>query len=331
MTTARGAGTRERLCSVFSRANQEDPGGSAPSWARCVVMELATPWESDVSQTGHFPRMVAEVLDAAERRGLSTRLQCVEPDPDYSVEEHCRVVFFARPEGPFATYLKDEFVVPSGQEGPLVRALVAQPEELGRFDRYRQDTSQVRDILVCTHGTHDVCCATFGNSIYRTLRDQYARELDGSLRVWRVSHLGGHRFAPNLVDLPEGRFWCRMDQDALEPLVLRKGPVSDLKHYYRGWAGLDSPHEQVAEREIFMQEGWEWVQRSISGQEVERGDEKGNVQVRIDVAASGTGLAGTYEATVQPRSGAPRVACLSGEETPLAPQYAVSKLVLSHA
>lgn len=47
---------------------------------------------------------------------------------------------------------------------------------------------------VCTHGTHDLCCAQFGNKIFAEL---------GSLRnnVWQISHIGGCRFAPNVVCL----------------------------------------------------------------------------------------------------------------------------------
>ncbi len=42
----------------------------------------------------------------------------------------------------------------------------------------------------------------------------------------------------------------------LDLLVHRNGPVADLHPFYRGWCGLKQ-FEQIAEREIWMQEGWQ--------------------------------------------------------------------------
>jgi hypothetical protein len=53
-------------------------------------------------------------------------------------------------------------------------------------------------MLVCTHGRHDACCAERG----RPLASALAREVPD--RVWECSHLGGDRFAGNLLVLPQG-------------------------------------------------------------------------------------------------------------------------------
>ena len=327
MSSAENTHLRHQLCSGFATANGEDPGGSAPVWKRCLVMELDEPWESEVAQSRHFPSTVSEVLEKAERRGVPTKLQCVIPDPEYSVEGYSRVMLFSRPESPFATYLKDEFEVRRSETGPLVEALLEEPGRLKDFERYRQDTSHLRDILVCTHGSHDICCASIGYPIYDALRNRYARELNGSLRVWRVSHLGGHRFAPNLVDLPEGRNWVRMGPDVLESFVLRNRPVSELRQFYRGWLGLSSPYEQVAEREVFMREGWEWTGRQVSSQLMTVEDDGRRAEVRIDSMDSAGGDSSAYRATVEQSHTVPKADCLSGERTGEAEQYTVSRLV----
>ena len=321
--------TREAkpLCSVYSRTQEEDPGGSAPNWKRCVVIELAKPWEEEVAESRHFPSKVKEVLDSAAQRGYETRLQCVMPDREYSVKGYTRVIYYSRPEGPFATYSKDEYQVPRADVGRLVAALLESPDELRRFDSYRQETRHIRDILVCTHGSHDVCCATFGYPIYSDLRDRYARDLGGKLRVWQVSHLGGHRFAPNLLDMPEGRNWVRLGVENLDALVYRNRPVSEMRAHYRGWVALDGPHEQAVEREVFMREGWDWAGLLISGRVVKMEQEGQPAQVRIDFADQEGSEPGAYEATVEQDGTAPRVGCLSGDDTGAAPQYVVSWLV----
>jgi hypothetical protein len=60
-------------------------------------------------------------------------------------------------------------------------------------------------LLVCTHGRHDPCCARLGRPLYDALREQTD---DGW--VWQCSHLGGDRFAGNLLCLPEGLYFGRV-------------------------------------------------------------------------------------------------------------------------
>ncbi len=58
--------------------------------------------------------------------------------------------------------------------------------------------------LVCTHGRHDACCALRG----RPVAAAFAQERPGA--VWECSHVGGDRFAPNVVALPEGLYYGRV-------------------------------------------------------------------------------------------------------------------------
>jgi hypothetical protein len=67
--------------------------------------------------------------------------------------------------------------------------------------------------FVCTNGQRDLCCARFGLPAYAALRERV-----GS-RAWQVTHLGGHRFAPNVLVLPQGVLYGRVDGNALEDFV----------------------------------------------------------------------------------------------------------------
>lgn len=55
-------------------------------------------------------------------------------------------------------------------------------------------------VLVCTHGRRDVCCARLGRPLAVLLDAQ----LPG--QVWETTHVGGDRFAPNVVALPAGSY-----------------------------------------------------------------------------------------------------------------------------
>ena len=59
-------------------------------------------------------------------------------------------------------------------------------------------------LLVCTNGKRDACCALRGRALVAALADDHAE------RTWECSHLGGHRFAGNLVCLPDGIVYGRV-------------------------------------------------------------------------------------------------------------------------
>jgi len=52
--------------------------------------------------------------------------------------------------------------------------------------------------LVCTNGRRDACCALRGRALYAALSSGHGE------RTWECTHLGGHRFAANMVCLPHG-------------------------------------------------------------------------------------------------------------------------------
>lgn len=59
-------------------------------------------------------------------------------------------------------------------------------------------------ILVCTNGRRDACCALRGRAVMGALADTHGE------RTWECTHLGGHRFAGNLVCLPHGLVYGRV-------------------------------------------------------------------------------------------------------------------------
>ena len=69
-------------------------------------------------------------------------------------------------------------------------------------------------VLVCTNGRHDACCATFGRPLARALRrSRWAGW------VWECSHIGGDRFAGNLLLLPDSLYFGRLDVAGAEHVL----------------------------------------------------------------------------------------------------------------
>ena len=95
--------------------------------------------------------------------------------------------------------------------------------------------------LVCTNGRHDPCCATFGRPLVRTLRG--SRWAD---RVWECSHIGGDRFAGNLLLLPESLYFGRCDGAAAERVLAAYDAGRIDLAWFRGRSSLNLV-EQAAE------------------------------------------------------------------------------------
>jgi hypothetical protein len=98
--------------------------------------------------------------------------------------------------------------------------------------------------LVCTHGRHDACCAVRGRPVAAALAAAYPE------RTWECSHIGGDRFAANVVVLPHSLFYGqvpparavelarRYDEGDVVPDLLRGSgafvpPVQAAQHFAR--------------------------------------------------------------------------------------------------
>jgi hypothetical protein len=104
--------------------------------------------------------------------------------------------------------------------------------------------------LVCTNGKHDPCCADLGRPVARELKQA------GLPDVWECSHIGGDRFAANVVSLPSGVYLGRVPPERAADIVrdLSAGSI-DLEHY-RGrscYPTIVQAAELAARRELAEQ------------------------------------------------------------------------------
>lgn len=61
---------------------------------------------------------------------------------------------------------------------------------------------------VCTHGRHDPCCAERGRPVAVGLTASDPQ------RTWECTHIGGDRFAGNMLVLPQGLYYGRVDAES---------------------------------------------------------------------------------------------------------------------
>jgi hypothetical protein len=68
-------------------------------------------------------------------------------------------------------------------------------------------------LLVCTHGRHDTCCAVRGRPVAATLAERWPAQ------TWECSHVGGDRFAANVLVLPDGAYYGDVEPDEVVDVV----------------------------------------------------------------------------------------------------------------
>ncbi|MBE9213158.1 sucrase ferredoxin [Plectonema cf. radiosum LEGE 06105] len=297
-----------RFCSLVSKANKEDPIGTAGTCDYWLIMEIPQPWPQEIFQENPtIKSLVGLFQELVSQHGVKLKPILIAPDREYSNPGFTRVFYYYRPAKLFSRFEKQEFIVPENKVVALVTAifkkLMQQPNDLPEFTQYQQQTSHIRELMVCTHTQVDLACGRFGTPLYRQLRKEYAPASNGKLRIWQTTHFGGHQFAPTLIDLPQGCLWGHLSRDVLDLLVHRNGSVSGLREYYRGWTGL-SEFEQIAEREIWMEFGWSWlnylkVGKVLAMEEVAEGQKADWAEVRIDFEKTDGSKTGAYEAKVE--------------------------------
>lgn len=263
------------FCSHESRQAGEDPIGMAGDEQLYVLIECPPPWAAMALTSQSIPANLRQLKKDIEQAALSVRFLLI-----YShrlKQENCtRVLMFRKPEGSAATYDQQELQVPSLQDvAPAVKDCLA------NWENHNEGTQPLtRDILVCTHGSHDKCCARYGKPFYyQALATVEQLSLDG-VRIWECSHFGGHRFAPTIIDFPEGRYYGRLNSDSFTAILTKTGDLSCLSDIYRGWSLL--PYSaQVLERELIFRHGWDWFKYKVTCQIIEQNEDESFSRIEL--------------------------------------------------
>ncbi len=204
-------------CAIASGLRDEPLAGTASTVRPFLLVENPGPWGVDALRDSRMPAPVrGALLEAARATGV--RVLLVRRHHRRAPRAGFRVfAAYADPEAPWAE-----------------TTLLADSEELLELDlpalaagRSPGLTPHPDPILcVCTHGRHDACCAERGRPVAAALAAAAADD------AWECSHIGGDRFAGNVLVLPDGLYYGRLDPASTVALVgtHRSGHL-DLDHF----------------------------------------------------------------------------------------------------
>jgi hypothetical protein len=251
---ASGLDPEARLrCSEYARATSLSPIGTSGSYAGYLLVEIPLPWPRDAGDTVEGAALAPLIGP------LRYRLQAVAPAEPKAGPRERRVILHARPPGlpGFGGYRRFESRV-GDSLADTVAALIAAAADGSASEL----ESPAVDVLVCTHGTRDSCCGRRGAGLAAELA---AAGFRAGVNLWRTSHMGGHRFAPTFMVLPQGTVWGFADADLVTRVVHQAGDFADVAAQYRGCGGLDGPQVQALEVEVLRRVGWRLLQTHRTG------------------------------------------------------------------
>jgi len=277
-------------CTDFAMGIDLDPGGTALAPQVVILVEVDEPWPKPV---GKHDAMVALVQAAQERTGHFRLLGAVP-----SSDGPRRVIAFRKTPG---GALRSERLLCADPVGALHDVLDDEsPEFVAAADG-------VTSLLVCTQGSHDVCCGTKGEEFAAWVESQ--ESLSG-IEVFRVSHTGGHRFSPTAMSLPDGRMWAYLDAESARQVLVERDDASSVAAQCRGWWGAPTGPSQFGERAVFGELGFAIDQRDRFVDLVER---DGNYDVTVTVGED------TYMVVVKLGREVPTIACSASGGEPVKP------------
>ena len=284
-----------------------DPAGSALWVDEVVMIDLPLPWPKPVwaaDGVTHIP----EAVMAAGEQGRRVRALAAVPLSDGVT----RIVAYERIDG-LGPMVRLEWHTDPDHVGELADRLLR--GGLHTADEFLVDTGDVgREVAICAQGSHDICCGADGMRLVGQIE---------SIRPWvtvrKVSHTGGHRYAPTGLTFPDGRMWGFVTIDEMASILDRDGVPSAVTDRCRGWMGADSVG-QVAERAVFaVVDDWSLddVPRSVSATEIDGG---------WDCTVEAVGR--TFDVRVESGRAVPTIKCRAEGGLPAKPgrEYVVTAL-----
>lgn len=183
-------------CSAVSEAREEPMLGTASTVRNWLLLEHDGPWGAQPLMDGRLPGGVGEQLRRASKDRNIRILMIRRVDRRSNGSTTC----FAIHSGP------DDPWIERIELARFENVLSIDLERLGQGARLgRGELHGGALFLVCTHGRRDPCCAERGRPLADAMAGVFPEQ------TWEASHIGGDRFAGNLLAFPHGVYFGRVE------------------------------------------------------------------------------------------------------------------------
>jgi hypothetical protein len=213
-------------CSALSREANEQPFGTASTADAWLLLEYSSAWGTRAFQESQLTRAVKTHLRKALQLVPRSRLLFIKQERASGNQLN---LFTVRSTETDASIARVKLI---GYEQLLDVNLAGMlaGEQAASVELWERPL-----FLVCTHGRRDKCCAKFGYALYKSLR------IDAGNDVWQSSHVGGDRFAANLICFPHGLFYAHVTPDDGRRIITEYNQQTVSLNNYRGRCCYPSP------------------------------------------------------------------------------------------
>jgi hypothetical protein len=211
----------KRFCAQISRERQDPFIGLAVQAELWLLVEYNGPWERSAVLNNQLATPVQEWLRTVYRGNTPSRAMVL------FIRQHMRPLstircFVAVTREARRAIYKFQYEC---YEDLLSLDLPALKAGASHYDQYRFNEPL---FLICTNGKHDMCCAKFGLPVY----NECAR-LVGE-QAWHCTHVGGDKYAANMVCLPHGIYYSRVTVPETTTILAASADNSLYLEKFRG-------------------------------------------------------------------------------------------------
>jgi hypothetical protein len=213
-------------CSALSREANEQPFGTASPADAWVLLEYTSAWGTRAFHESRLTRAVKTHLTNTLQAVPRTRLLFIKQER----ESRGHLTLFIVRSTETEAAIKRVKLTGYEQLLDFNLAAILRGEQSAGVEPWGRPL-----FLVCTHGKRDKCCAKFGYALYKSLR------VDAGEDVWQSSHVGGDRFAANLICFPHGFFYAHVTPDAGRHIISQYSQQIFSINNYRGRCCYPAP------------------------------------------------------------------------------------------
>lgn len=200
------------FCSAASRYFKEQLNGTAANSAAFILIEYNNPFPQKIIEANidkEWFKKIQQVAKTYKGKVLLVRNKTTNANS-------CKITFIDCNRYSY-------FTISTTTEAYIsidLASHISSPETVWLNDPF---------FLVCTNGKKDKCCSKFGLPVFK-----FFESFNTDVPVWESSHVGGDRFAANVIAMPYGIYYGHVAVEDVGHILVRTLLKKIYKNNYRG-------------------------------------------------------------------------------------------------